>query len=186
VRPERLLKPCKKCGKVERNARGDCKPCKRAWQDAWRQQNAGEKSRRNREWYEKRKEHVIAKSREWHRNNPEKAKEFVLRYKARNPEKYKDSRLRSRHKSRGAPGELSKGIVQKLLAAQNGLCACCGTPLLDNFEIDHIIPISLGGPNTDDNVQLLTPLCNKRKGRKHPFQAGTTTPGTIWTCGFEE
>jgi len=35
---------------------------------------------------------------------------------------------------------------------------------LDDLEVDHIIPTSIGGPETLDNLQLLCPKHNKKKG----------------------
>lgn len=35
---------------------------------------------------------------------------------------------------------------------------------LDDLEVDHIIPVSVGGPETLDNLQLLCPKHNRRKG----------------------
>ena len=35
---------------------------------------------------------------------------------------------------------------------------------LDDLEVDHIIPVSIGGPETLDNLQLLCPKHNKKKG----------------------
>jgi 5-methylcytosine-specific restriction endonuclease McrA len=63
---------------------------------------------------------------------------------------------------------LSKDISQKLFKIQNGLCACCRKPLGDNFHLDHIMPMALGGSNTDDNIQLLRSRCNQQKHAKHP------------------
>jgi len=39
----------------------------------------------------------------------------------------------------------------------------------NNFNLDHIIPLSLGGRNEDCNIQLLRASCNFRKGAKHPI-----------------
>lgn len=65
-------------------------------------------------------------------------------------------------------GKLSKGLTAKLLKIQKGMCACCKLPLEDNFHLDHIMPIFLGGANIDGNIQLLCPPCNMSKGKKHP------------------
>lgn len=67
-------------------------------------------------------------------------------------------------------GMLSKGLADKLFALQRGKCACgCKQPLGDDYHLDHIIPLALGGANTDDNIQLLRPLCNHQKNAKHPI-----------------
>ena len=67
----------------------------------------------------------------------------------------------------------SKNIKQVLYKRQNGRCAgpCgedgAGRALdLDLFEVDHIVPRAKGGPDIDDNLQLLCPTCNRRKGSK--------------------
>ncbi|MFB2978991.1 HNH endonuclease [Microseira sp. BLCC-F43] len=55
--------------------------------------------------------------------------------------------------------------VAKLLKAQKGKSTHCGlyfTPT-DSVEIDQIKPISLGGKDTYDNLQLLHPHCHDTK-----------------------
>lgn len=47
------------------------------------------------------------------------------------------------------------------------LCKMCHSSKeydLDDLEVDHIIPVSIGGPETVDNLQLLCPKHNKKKG----------------------
>jgi 5-methylcytosine-specific restriction endonuclease McrA len=44
-------------------------------------------------------------------------------------------------------------------------CNDCGrVRSLDDLEVDHIIPVSLGGSDTLDNKQLLCSTCNRKKG----------------------
>lgn len=107
--------------------------------------------------YSKNKEKIRQKSKDWDRKNPDKFKERMQR-----------SANARRARLAGVGGKLSKGIVQKLLMLQKGKCAYCAT-VLHKHHLDHIIPLALGGKNTDDNVQLLCPPCNMSKGAKHPI-----------------
>ena len=55
-----------------------------------------------------------------------------------------------------------------LFAAQGGKCVYCRCDLDDTAHVDHRMPLSLGGTNTDDNVQLLCAWCNNSKHNTHP------------------
>lgn len=114
--------------------------------------------------------------------NPEKAREIDKRCRDNNPLS-KERHLKENHTSEQwrqkldyfteknqerrelAIGSLTVGIRQILYNKQKGLCNGCGKPLQDS-HIDHILAISRGGTNTDDNVQLLCPNCNLSKGVK--------------------
>ena len=50
---------------------------------------------------------------------------------------------------------------------QNGLCAICNTKMsINNYNIDHINPLSKGGTNKESNLQLTHVCCNSKKGSK--------------------
>jgi 5-methylcytosine-specific restriction endonuclease McrA len=66
-------------------------------------------------------------------------------------------------------GKLSPDLAERLYELQGGKCACCGKPLGEKYHLDHIMPLALGGANTDDNMQLLTARCNIQKSAKHPI-----------------
>lgn len=66
-------------------------------------------------------------------------------------------------------GKLSTNIKSRLFSLQKGKCACCGKSLGSNYHLDHIIPLVLGGPNEDSNIQLLRAECNLKKNAKHPI-----------------
>lgn len=61
-------------------------------------------------------------------------------------------------------GRIPKGWLTTLWIAQNGCCGICGKELDTEWHIDHILPISKGGPNVSWNLQLAHPLCNIAKG----------------------
>ena len=56
-------------------------------------------------------------------------------------------------------------IKQSLFRTQRGRCNYCGrTHRIGYLEIDHKHPVSRGGGNAMDNLQLLCVPCNMRKG----------------------
>lgn len=75
-----------------------------------------------------------------------------------------------RARIKGAKGFFTKEQIDELFVKQRGMCACCRNRLSDDFHRDHIIPLSLGGDNTIENIQLLCPACNMSKGAKDPIQ----------------
>jgi 5-methylcytosine-specific restriction endonuclease McrA len=42
-------------------------------------------------------------------------------------------------------------------------CNNCSTTYETNYEVDHIVPLGMGGTNDWDNLQLLCPTCHKAK-----------------------
>ena len=56
-------------------------------------------------------------------------------------------------------------VKNALFRAQKGKCFYCGrTNRIRYLEIDHKYPLSRGGSNEIDNLQLLCTPCNMRKG----------------------
>lgn len=102
--------------------------------------------------------------------NPEKFKARYAKWKAANPEALRihDQNRRARKRENG--GKLSTDIAAKLFRLQRGKCAYCKTPLGDKYHRDHHVPLALGGPNEDWNMQLLCKPCNLQKGAKHPIE----------------
>ena len=109
-----------------------------------------------------------ARSAEWHKNNPERAKALMDKFFAKNPGAMASYRQNRRARKNSSNGKISAGMAQKLFKLQKGKCPCCKQELGDNFHLDHVIPLALGGSNTDDNMQLLRAKCNQQKHAKHP------------------
>lgn len=100
--------------------------------------------------------------------NPDKVRAAKAAYAAANPDKRCICAHNRRAKERANGGKLSPDLSAKLFKLQKGKCACCGLSLGDNFHLDHIMPIALGGVNEDWNIQLLRSHCNNQKYTKHP------------------
>lgn len=110
--------------------------------------------RRNKAWSDANRDRHRELNRQWSKTNPEAARALVARRRAR---------------IAGASGSYNKLDIAWLMFEQNGLCVSCRTPFVESgYHVDHIMPISKGGANSRENLQLLCPTCNRRKGAKHP------------------
>ena len=57
-----------------------------------------------------------------------------------------------------------KGITIKYLAARdNNKCALCGNTLGGNVDIDHIVPVKIGGTNEESNLRAVHAACHKAR-----------------------
>lgn len=136
----------------------------------WREANPEKVADASRKWREANPEKEAANKRKWRKANLERDAQSSRKWQKANPDKCKVMKQNRRAKKKGNGGKLSKNIAQLLLILQKGCCACgCGALLkATGYHIDHIMPIALGGTNTDNNIQLLTAKCNLRKSAKHP------------------
>lgn len=116
---------------------------------------APKKPEQDRTYYEKNRDALRAKAAAWRIDNPDKRAIH---------------RANRRARKAASGGRLSRGLVQRLHSLQRGLCACCRLPLGDDFQVDHIMPLALGGANSDENIQLLRAACNNLKRAKHPIE----------------
>lgn len=183
------MKKCSKCGELKPTSEfnkdsskrdrlhSSCRACDNIKKTAWRAANPNHQAN----WYADNREKQKAAASAWYAANRDKAKATAARYRANNPDKYKAAiaqwhaanpearrTIRQNRRARKNGGKLSRGLRDKLFKLQRGKCACCGEPLGDYFHLDHIMPLALGGTNTDDNMQLLRAKCNSQKSAKHP------------------
>lgn len=105
----------------------------------------------------------------WCADNPDKtAIRNRTRYKT-DPLPWKKASSKRRALFFAAEGSFVPGDIHELFKMQRGKCANCGITLTkQNYEIDHIMPLSKGGSNWPANLQLLCRKCNRRKHAKHP------------------
>ena len=67
-----------------------------------------------------------------------------------------------RPKRKAIPNRLRMAILQR----DRHTCRWCGDRNPINLTIDHIIPVSRGGGNDPDNLQVLCRSCNSSKGAR--------------------
>jgi 5-methylcytosine-specific restriction protein A len=54
-------------------------------------------------------------------------------------------------------------IRLRILLRDGYACRVCGRASADGLEIDHVVPLHLGGKETDQNRQALCPECHAAK-----------------------
>lgn len=186
------MKTCTKCGSEKSLAefskdrskpdgmRSHCKACVIAYKKA----NIQKINNYHASYRESRREKAKNTTAAWREANPERNKAMLNKYYLENRDRLREAaanrnaaypekkRLLNRNRRamlRGAAGKLSADLEVKLFTLQKGRCVCgCKQPLGDDYHLDHIMPLALGGSNTDDNMQLLRKLCNLQKHAKHP------------------
>lgn len=180
--------------------RADCKVCRRmtgakyhadnkerinAKKAVARNANIEHHRERSMKWYYANHERAKAKRAEWRQANPERMRAATAAWRAKYPDRQKaaeeawraanpwftrTSLVRRRARLAATNTRLSHDIVDRLLVLQRGRCACCGKDLGQDYHLDHIMPLALGGENVDSNMQLLRAFCNLSKGAKHPIE----------------
>lgn len=127
---------------------------------------------------------TIARQKKWYRENKSRNYENAKNSKARRPdavrrygktwrekhrEKIRIYNSARRGRERGAQGHYTQAEIRHLYQAQHGLCAFCFCDLsISGYHIDHLIPLCKGGSNHIQNILLLCPPCNLKKGSNYP------------------
>ena len=192
------MKPCSRCGEVKefdlfpRNAASPdgryslCKACTKESKAAYRLRPEvieRERARLAKSYadnrvvlLEKRKVRYIQnkpaereRQRRWLSENIEKQRKSCRDWAKNNPEKMRAIVARRRALLVGSGGRYTKDDISEMKLKQGNQCACCGFALID-FHVDHVIPLTKGGTNWPDNLQLLCPPCNRSKGNKLPHE----------------
>ena len=130
----------------------------------WGDQNADKQAQHARRWYLKDPQRHVEVSTAWRKANPEKVRASVRNRTA----------LR-----KAAEGTHTAQEIIELLDRQNWECAECGVSLKEKRHIDHIVPLSRGGPNYISNLQGLCPTCNCSKNARTPEEWARVKRGVM-------
>ena len=134
----------------------------------WHAANKERVAARNAKWRAEHPEETRIKRARHYAENKERTLEQIAQYRIKHPERIRVWKANRRARERELQGILSSGLVEKLLRLQQGKCLCCRQPLGDDYHLDHVLPLALGGKNEDSNMQLLKKSCNLSKNAKHP------------------
>jgi 5-methylcytosine-specific restriction endonuclease McrA len=135
------------------SSRGDglqnrCKPCSRAWADAYIKKNPTYRV-------------------DYYRRNIERHKQHVARWDREN--RLERRRIAARRRARKMGARFVPMTRRELRRLYSQACAHCGAS--ENLHRDHITPLSRGGDDTFANSQMLCQFCNCSKGPKLEIEA---------------
>lgn len=139
----------------------------KAYREKWYEENPDY----NRRYYEENRERVLEQNRNWRIANPDYMPEYLAKYLpeySQRPEVKEANRMKSLNRYRSLAGELPKDCMTILVGRYGERCMnpdCDGADSI--LTIDHVVPVSKGGMNTMDNVQILCYTCNRRKGNRN-------------------
>ena len=161
----------------------ECKQCRKSY---WRWHHKKNKEKYNqlrKERYQKNKKRETAQVYAYREKNKKRIKEYWAHYYQRNKEQYKSHNKRYREENPGKFKEYSRrrnhrrrqaelGTKfnfsaeewQQCLAHFNHQCAYCGSK--ESLEQEHVVPVSVGGHYTADNIIPACKSCNSSKNNK--------------------
>jgi len=118
------------------------------------------------QYYQENKEQLIEYNAIWAKNNPEKIREYSCTYIQRHLDRHAERQRRryAQKKNNGYERVNYKAIYKR----DNYTCQICHKENLKrpDITIDHIIPITKGGPHIPDNLQVACRACNIKKGNR--------------------
>lgn len=157
-----------------------------ASEKAWREANKERKAALDKAWREANKERVKQNQRDWYQANKTERRERAAEYRERNRERVRayarwwyhqnrermlivlrkrEAERRGRIRSQAGEPYTVEDILQ-MYDDQDGRCAYCEEPLLGDFEIDHMVPLSRNGLDGWDNFAITCPPCNRTKNTR--------------------
>lgn len=112
---------------------------------------------------------VIGETTEWNRANTDKRTAAQYRWREKNPEVFKALSVRTSSERRARmlgtkTGYLTPDFVTTLMKFYKK-CLKCGST--ENLQVDHVIPLALGGTHELKNFQILCGSCNATKGARN-------------------
>lgn len=138
-----------------------CRECMAKWAKKKRSSNLEAARKKDIEYRKRNLEKLRKRERILYRQSVKDKTAWYIK----NPEAVKAHSHKRRARKVGAEGSFTKEDVKNIMRAQDYLCAICSVYLI-KYHIDHIVPLSKGGSNWPENLQMTCATCNLSKGAK--------------------
>lgn len=157
----------------------------------YRNENPKKIKNHRQEYYKENREDLIEYQKQYRQENSKKIKYMARQYRHKNHEyllelerKYRKTEagkavsLKSSHKRRAlqAGATIKDFTAQEVFIRDRYTCQTCGIKTRPDYKnpnhlkrpnLDHIIPLSMGGEHSRENTQCLCHKCNMEKGNRH-------------------
>ena len=114
------------------------------------------KAKSRRKKYNENSEPFRSATKRWQENNKEKVREYSKKYRENNRAYFTEAEARRRDKCRPVG---NRDIIRQFYKAAKRLSLCTKI----DWNVDHIVPISLGGKHSHDNLQVVPRRWNQIK-----------------------
>lgn len=131
-----------------------------------REQNKDKKAEYDKEYRKQLGEKRLANKRDYYHNRG--GKELNRKWNLVNKDKVKanDHNIRAKRREQASSSLLTAMDIKNWVDSQSKLCSYCGIICSENYQIDHIEPLALGGLHELSNFAISCPTCNQSKGPK--------------------
>jgi 5-methylcytosine-specific restriction endonuclease McrA len=124
---------------------------------------------RQRAYQASHRDEVSARNRAYHAAHREELGAYARAYQKAHPDGHRQQGATRRARLHNSPAE--RFTRAEIYQRDRGICHLCHKRVdPQKWHLDHLVPISLGGPHTRDNVAVSHPLCNIRRNASGPAQ----------------
>ncbi len=163
--------PCSKGHICARRSQcGGCFDCGKHHSAESHAKNKEKRNAQSREYHSKNRDKILSRMARYGNLTREVRNEKASLWRKENPKKRVAYEAKRRSLKIGSFGSFTVEDVDRIMSLQKNKCANCQCCVLGGYHVDHVNPLSKGGSNGPENIQILCPNCNQRKHAKDPIQ----------------